>query len=1628
MVSRSALELIRKLTEAQVAVFVEKGKLKTKCSKENLTPAIISLIKENKKDLVDYLSGDLAEESSSHIPARIKPRGSMIAPLSFSQQRLWLLDQMEGGSAQYNMARVLRFTGRINPHALQKSLQTLVERHEILRSVYIVNEQENGEPTQKVMPAPTISIPIFDISLFNKNEQQENIQRLIERESTETFDLSCDLMLRAQLIKLSQTDHIFLFTLHHIAADGWSIGLIMAELSALYSSFSLNQKLPLEVLPIQYSDYAYWQRQHSSTKESIQEINYWRHQLAGIPQVHNLPLDNPRPKNQSYRGKNYISHIDKALHQSLKEFSQQQGATLFMGLYATFSLLLSRYSHDKDVLIGTPMANREQAELANLIGFFVNTLVLRTDFSKPINFYQHLENCKKTTLDAYEHQQIQFERLLEELKPERSVSHSPLFQVLLVLQPVELSDIPLPEAVVSFAERDARISLYDLSLSVTETAKGLSLEWEYSSDLFDTETIERMAAHFDQLIRCIVKAPNSNVKKIDFMSHEEKSSLLSELDNRDDRPDDFPCVHTLFEQHAAKTPDATAVIFSPDATSESTISGHITEQRLSYAQLNAQANRLAHYLIEQGVDTEDLVGICVERTQNTVIALLAIMKAGAAYVPIDPHYPHTRIDYMVEDSGMSWVITENHLQHFFQNSRIESFTLERLDALAYYPETNPDKNLDQVSSKKLAYVIYTSGSTGNPKGVMIEHSALSNFVRSMGHTPGFSATDRLLAVTSLSFDIHTLEVYLPLVSGATLIIASREQTRDPDALESLLLRHEISVMQATPATWKLLTVNNWQPQHKLRILCGGEALSEALKNRLLTLPQVELWNMYGPTETTVWSAVKKMSPENHVTLGTPIDNTSFYVVDEKLALIPRGVVGELLIGGEGLARGYLHRADLTQDKFVSLALNHKSNPTRVYRTGDAVRYRNDGHLEYISRIDFQVKIRGFRIELGEVEHTIAKCPGVSDSVVVVHSDNNEESSLVAYIVPADLEQSKNVDNSEEIRAFMLQELPEHMVPEIIVSLEKLPLTPNGKVDRQALPAPKINILQRPVMAPKSDLQIQLAELWKDVLGLDSIGLDDDFFALGGNSFKAIKMVNLIRSQLNINVEARDILQFSKLSDLANCITDYGQDKQLLTLMWSPENNSISTDQCISGQLPPPQATIEWVQEDVPNAFVIPSLLSFDDRNFKLETIEISIQVLLSYHDGMRLRIDKQNKKIVSHTIIPYDKNDFSLIEHDFSAYPYQEGVEKMHQIDLELQHSFTLTADDPLVRFAYFKLNHSQPHRLLIIFHHYVTDGMSMLLVAGHFSEIYHTVAKKQPVYLPRKGTSLIEWNERNDRFAQEEAPEAIEFWQAQAKQGEKTKTPLDYPVNHGIRHFTRRRFSKSILETKETSILIAYAQKNLFRMDDIISYAIAKSFSARTGTNSLWVKILNNGRTGVFEDLDVSQLFGLLINHPVVLLDVSPKEDITTAINTIYQCRTAGVDGNIGFMALRDQNRDIKIRNEFRKLSVPQLILLFNFEYESEISLPNGIAFAPEGCAEIDQKNFIIEQFYEFIFNLKVTKEGKLSLTIQFFEDRFSAKTINALSADIIDNLRNVIRQIDALEQDNNKTKILPQKRMKSI
>ncbi len=1076
-----------------------------------------------------------------------------VFPTSFAQQRLWFLDQLAPGNPFYNVSTALRLTGSLNFTALKQTFNEIVRRHETLRTTFAIVEQqpvqaipaESGamlleEPPRANAPSLSIPLPLIDLRNFESEERDIQMRLIVTAEAQHPFNLTTGPLLRVKLLQLDDAEYMLLLNLHHIVADGWSIGVLIRELGILYKAFAEDNRClmtsdsvstPLPELPIQYADFAEWQREWlqgvgaNGTSPLQTQVAYWQKQLDGISLL-NLPTDRLRPAVPTYRGAKQFLELPHSLTQALEALSYQEGVTLFMTMLAAFQTLLYRYTQQVDITVGSPIANRNRSELEGLIGFFVNSLVLRTDFSGNPTFRELLNRVREITLGAYSHQDLPFEKLVEELHPERDLSYHPFFQVVFSLQNTPIERLELPGLTLSVFEFDSKTAKLDLEFHLWQDLDSLKGQMVYSTDLFDDTTITRMLGHFQTLLESIVGNPEQRLSDLSLLTEEERQELLIDWNDTKRDYSENKCFHELFEAQVEETPDAIAVIFG--------------DEQLSYKELNIRSNQLAHYLKKIGVENESLVGVCVERSLEMIIAILGIFKAGGAYLPLDPSLPQERLNFMLEDAQVSVLLTQEKLLKHFENfSNLIICIDEDWATITQHSQENPT---NCVTSDNLAYVIYTSGSTGKPKGVLLQHRGLSNLAKAQIEVFKLQPNNRILQFASLSFDASIFEIVMALQSGATLYLANKESLLPGQPLLQLLREKAITHVTLPPAVLAVLPTESLPALQT--IICAGESCTDDIVKRWWNSNR-RFFNAYGPTEATVWSTVAEISSlSQKPPIGRPITNTQIYILDKYLQPLPIGITGELYISGEGLAQGYINRPELTTENFIPNPFNHQKG-ARLYKIGDLARYRPDGNIEFLGRIDNQVKIRGFRIELSEIETVLSQHESVQKAVVIAKENVSGDKYLLAYIV-------LNVEMpnlASLLRKFLKEKLPEYMIPKAFVMLDSLPLTASGKVDRWALTeldSPATCSIDKAFIAPRTATELTLAKIWAEVLNVERVGIQDNFFDLGGDSLLTVRLLKQINKQFECEFPLSSLFLNPTIESLATSLSS-----ETDSLPWSP---------------------------------------------------------------------------------------------------------------------------------------------------------------------------------------------------------------------------------------------------------------------------------------------------------------------------------------------------------------------------------------------------------------------------------------------------------------------------------------------
>ncbi|MEH2381700.1 MAG: amino acid adenylation domain-containing protein [Nostoc sp.] len=1489
-------------------------------------------------------------------------------PLTFAQQRLWFLNQLDPNSISYNIPVAIRLKGRLNQAALEQSFNKIVLRHEVLRTTFAVID---SQPVQVIHPASTSIISVVDLRNLPDIKRETEVKQLIIEAAQCPFDLGVAPLLRTTLLWLDEEEYILLVVMHHIVTDEWSMGVFIEELSTLYQAFCAGVPSPLPELPIQYADFAVWQRQWLSESVLETQLNYWLAQLDGAPELLQLPTDRPRPSVQTYQGTTQSLTLNTDLTQKLQTLSQESGTTLFMTLLAAFATLLYRYSGQSDILIGSPIANRNPSEIESLIGFFVNTLVLRTRFEDNPSFEKLLTQVRQTTLKAYEYQDVPFEQVVEALQPQRSLSHSPLFQVMFVLQNAPKGELELPGVTWCELNQQSTTAMFDLTVSITETDHGLVSKWEYNTDLFDGSTIERMAAHFQNLCSAIVENPVATVGELPLLSEAERHQLLSFNDTASVYPTD-KCIHQLFEEQVERTPRAVAVVFE--------------NQQLTYQELNQRANQLAHHLQTLGVGPEVLVGICVERSIEMLVGLLGILKAGGAYVPLDPNYPQERLSYMLADSGIEVLLTHRSL---LESLPSHTARVVCLDSDWGAIEQHQKDNLDfGVCSDNLAYTIYTSGSTGLPKGVQICHHSVVNFLNSMSHFPRLTQEDTFSAVTTISFDIAALELYLPLMVGAKVIVVPREIATNGDLLFSELFESKTTAMQATPATWQMLLAGGWSSDYPLKVFCGGEALAAQLADQILETGS-ELWNLYGPTEATIWSTIYQVGANKIVarkedapsSIGRPISNTQIYILDSHLQPVPIGVAGELYIGGDGLARGYLNRPELTQEKFIPNPFSD-SKSQRLYKTGDLARYSSDGNITFIGRIDQQVKVRGFRIELGEIEAVLNTHPQIEQAVVIAKEDIPGNKRLVAYVVYCN--ESITTNNLHE---FLRQKLPEYMLPNAFVTLDTLPLTPNGKVDRKALPAPETlrDDLSGSFVAPQTPVEKILTEIWTQVLRIEQVGIHDNFFELGGDSITSIQIVARAK-QMGLELTPRQMFAHQTIAKLAEVTT-------------TTQNIHLAT-----GEIPLTPTQQCFFQQNLPNpARCARTILLEVQQAIAPELVAQAVQQLLLQHDALRLRFRNEEsgwRQLLasSDDVLPITKLDFSTL-----AEVEQESAQK--EALAQLQASLNLS-DKPLIQFALCDLGKQKPQRIFIVIHSLIVDPAAWQILLEDFQTACNQVILGKTIQLPPKTSSWQHWANRVHQYARSSTiQQELDYWLAESR---RQVQPLPVDFYEGKIQVTNITTSSVALSAAQTQALLQEVPKAYqTQTDDVLLTALVQAFEQWTGESKLLVDLQCQGSEKIFDDINVSRTVGCFTSTFPALLDATEASNSGETLKAIKEQLRLIPNKGIGYSVLRYLCGD---STAIEMQALPSAEVRFYHQERFDRVLPQLSLFT--GVKQSTDLNPSIEEKHNYLLDISWSiVDNQLQLNWAYSKDIYRQSTIERLIETFMEALRSLISHCQSSE-----------------
>ncbi|WP_433736261.1 amino acid adenylation domain-containing protein [Pseudomonas putida] len=1515
-----------------------------------LARRFIGLPLQKRQMFLAALNKEGVEFARFPIPAGVEAEDRQA--LSYAQQRMWFLWQLDPHSGAYNLPGAVRLTGRLNLPALEQAFASVVARHETLRTVFV--SQADDSLLQMPATAPLV-IDQVDFSTLPAAGRERAVAQAAEQQSVQPFDLGTGPLLRVTLLKLAEQEHVLLLTLHHIVSDGWSMNVLIDEFIRCYDAFDADAQPQLPPLPIQYSDYALWQRRWLEAGEQARQLEYWQAQLGSEHPVLELPTDHPRPAMPSFRGTRFEFAVDGQLAEQLRATAQKHNITLFMLLLGAFNVLLHRYTGQSDIRVGVPIANRNRAEIEGLIGFFVNTQVLRTQLDGQTRVDELLQRIKDTALGAQAHQDLPFERLVEALKLERSLSHTPLFQVMYNHQPqvADISTVTTQSGLaLSAIEWQGRTTQFDLTLDTYEKGGKLHAALTYANDLFDAATIARMAQHWTHLLQGMVSDASQRISDLPMLEQAEYQRIVHDWNSADDSFEQDLCIHELIEQQVAATPDALAATFNTT--------------QLTYRELDTQANRLAHKLIELGVGPEVRVGVAMQRSEQLLVALLAVLKAGGAYVPLDPDYPADRVAYMLEDSRARVLLTEQSVAATLAVP--DGTTLLLLDniELANDPISAPTTH---VTPDNLAYVIYTSGSTGKPKGVAIAHRNVLALIDWSQTVYSRDDIQGVLASTSVCFDLSVWELFVTLANGGSVIIAR-------NALELPLLpaRNQVRLINTVPSAINALQRDGQIPSSVRIINLAGEPLKQSLVDALYQQSTVEhVYDLYGPSEDTTYSTWTRREVGGRANIGHPLKHTASYLLDADLQPVPQGVSAELYLSGAGITRGYLARPGLTAEKYVPNPFSNTGE--RLYRTGDLTRYQADGSLQYVGRIDHQVKVRGFRIELGEIEARLLQQDVVCE-LAVLAQDGASGQQLVAWIVPSDAalldDDDAQTSLRESLKAALRQHLPDYMVPAFLLFLDHLPLTPNGKLDRKALPAVDGSTQQHKHVAPRSELEKSLAAIWQDVLTIDNVGLEDNFFELGGDSIVSMQVVSRAR-QAGIVLSPKDLFQHQTIRSLAQA----ARSGELAQIDQGPAVGAVA--------LAPVQ---QWFfEQKIPERqHWNQSLLLVPRVPLNVETLERALEQLLTHHDSLRLRYQQADGDWQQAYAAP--TTDSVLWRREVSSAQALNTLCDDAQRSLDLQNG-------PLLRALHVALADGS-ERLLLVVHHLAVDGVSWRVLLEDLQQFYNGAQA------PAKTSSYQRWIAR----LQDHLPafeNSLEHWQTQLQDA-----PIDLPCERP-NGALENRFEHKLeikLNTEQTRQLLQQAPA-VYRtqVNDLLLTALARAVCRWSGQGSTLIQLEGHGREDLFDDIDLTRTVGWFTSlFPV---NLKPGVDLGASIKAIKEQLRNVPEKGLGYGALRYLG-SAQTRAELAAL--PQPRITFNYLGQFDRQFDEGALFTPSS-----EGNGIAQDPKAPLGNWLVVEGqvygGELSLSWGFSREMFDIATIQRLADDYAQELSALIEHCCALE-----------------
>ncbi|QQE72803.1 amino acid adenylation domain-containing protein [Brevibacillus composti] len=1519
-----------------------------------------------------------ANMAAGPIPSRENRNG---IPLSYTQERLWFVHQLEPDNPVYNMPAALKFKGQLHLAALERSIHEIIRRHEALRTVFRVID---GQAVQVILPDLQLQLSVDKLHMLPAEKREEELQRLKREHARQSFPLDEGPLMRARLVQVEEQEYVLLLTIHHIIFDGWSIGVFVRELASLYESYAQEKEPALAPLPIQFGDFSLWQREQLEGEKLDKLLTYWRERLQGAPASLELPADRKRPPVQTFNGSTSTFTIPAALKKKVEELGQQEGATLFMTLLAAFNTLLYRYTGQTDLVLGTPIANRNRIETEALIGLFLNMLVLRTDLSGQPTFRQLLHRVKEVTLGAYEHQDLPFEKVVEALGQDHDLSRNPLFQILFVLQNAPVPALRLPGVELELQELETGTAKFDLSVWFTETDEGLAGTWEYNRDLFDPETIERMAAQFERLLASVTERPDQKVTELSILPDEEYRRVVYDWNDTETSYPQDVCIHQLFERQAEHRPDSTALLFE--------------DRHVTYRELNEKANQFAHYLRKAGVGPNTRVGIMMQRSVEMIAGVLGVLKAGGAYVPLDPSYPAERQQYILENAEVKVLLTQGSAAEGRGWSESEKevdsgedrgcLVLEWERCGEHIRRESRENSEPAATPDDLAYIIYTSGSTGRPKGVVVRHKPVINLIDWVNNTFQVNPSDRMLWITSLGFDLSVYDIFGILAAGGSIRIVPDGDVREPERLLELLDSGEITFWDSAPAALQqvvpFLESGSRKPgESRLRLVfLSGDWIPVGMPDLLKkNFPLVEVVGLGGGTEATVWSnyyRIGEVPPEwISIPYGKPIQNAKYYILDPHGNPCPIGVPGELYIGGQCLAEGYANDPERTAERFIPDPFGKPGE--RMYRTGDLARFWPDGNMEFLGRVDNQVKIRGYRVELGEIETVVSQHPQVRNAVVIVFEEEPGDKRLVAYVV-THREETVAVP---ELRSFLRERLPEYMVPASFVFVPAIPVTTNGKVDRKALPKPVFSRsdLGLDYVPPRTPVEETLAAVWEAVLG-QTPGIHDNFFEMGGDSILAIRVISLAKEK-GLRFTPKDLFQHRTIAELV---------KVVRTAERLQHEQGI-----VEGPVPLTPIQHWFFEQEMTELHHFNHAVLLEEKEpLDLGLLEQAMQHLLRHHDALRLRFTRGEARWEQHNAGGGD--EVSLERVDLSSRSAEEQAAAMADKLAEWQASMNLS-EGPIIRMGHFSFGEEKTGRIFLAIHHLAVDGVSWRILLEDLDTAYQQLKNGESIRLSQKTTSFQHWAHRLVDFARTgRVQQEIDYWLT-ALPEQATKIPVDCET--GENAVDSAETVTVGLEADETTQLLTEVPKAYrTQINEVLLAALVRSFARWTGSDELLIDLEGHGRDPFAEDLDLSRTVGWFTSLYPLHVKASAAHGPGLLLKAVKEQMRGVPNNGMRYGLLRYLSGD-DAGQALRKL--PRAEISFNYlgQYDETLTRLKTFTLAEE-CSGPDRSPRATRPYLIEISG-KIMR-GRLHLEWNYSRNVHDRSTITRLAHDYMASLREII------------------------